>query len=88
MEMVGGTLAEQDLHDSTAFAVTVIIEEVLELLGLVLLLHTLMMHAFVDPAAVAAPAPATVPAAAKASKAPKAPVAADADEDHYPIAVA
>jgi hypothetical protein len=47
MEMVGGTLAARDLRESTAFAVTVTIEETLELLGMVLLLHTLMMHAFV-----------------------------------------
>lgn len=47
MEMVGGAIAAQGRAGSTAFAVGVTIEEGFEMLGLVLLLHTLMTYAFV-----------------------------------------
>ncbi len=68
--MFGGALASEDRHDSMTYAVTITIEETLELLGLVLLLHTLMMYAFVRrtvPALQSTPTPAwTAPLASTA----------------------
>lgn len=51
-EMVGGVIAsDAGGTRTTAYAITITIEEMLELIGLVVLLHTLMMFAFVRHAA-------------------------------------
>lgn len=55
MEMFGGVIAsDAGGTRTTAYAISITIEEMLELIGLVVLLHTLMMHAFVRLAAPAA----------------------------------
>lgn len=67
MEMLAGAIVTSEGGiGNTAFAVSATIEEMLELLGLVLLLNTLMMHAFVRHESSAASPVEGEPAAGRA----------------------